>query len=257
MSEQLRFVYGEPALRIREKNKNYIVIGDLHIGAEKRFFKRGVKVYDASAVMAQRIKKIAKENNATALAILGDVKESVLHPDSAERREIERFFDELSDYEVLLVRGNHDPFLEDIIDLKISDELFVGDFALIHGHVWPSEEAMEKRWILAGHNHMAVRIKDKGKGIYFEKAWLVSKLSYANARKRYPKINRNAEMVVFPAFNDLIMGMAVNENIDENLSPIFRNKVFDYKNGTLFGLRGEVIGTPKSLSKKGAPPISR
>jgi hypothetical protein len=255
MKEQLQFVYGEPALTIKAGRKTCVVIGDLHIGAERRLFKRGVHVYGSNVIMAERLKKIAKASDASAIVVLGDVKESVLYPDNSERREIVGFFELLSDYDVTVVRGNHDSHLEEVVAVKPVDELLLGDFAMVHGHMWPSEDAMSRRWVLAGHNHMAVRITDKNKGIYFEKAWLVAKPNLKLALVRYPKMEKRAELVVFPAFNDLITGIAANEKIDNNFSPMFRNGVFDYKNGTLFSLMGDVLGTPKHLARKAIPKV--
>ena len=115
--------------------------------------------------------------------------------------------------------------------------------------MWPSEGALRARWLMAGHNHMAVRITDSGGGVYFEKAWLFTKPSIKKAAKRYPEINKMIELVVLPAFNDLIMGLPANDSMEDNLSPLFRSGVFGYKNGTLFSLMGDILGTPKSLAK--------
>jgi len=245
----MRFAYEEPAVIVRTGGKNYVVVGDLHIGAEKRVLKKGIRVYGSNMLMAERVARLAKEHNAKTVIILGDVKESVLYPDSWERKEIVNFFDKISDLNIMVARGNHDPHLEEIVKVKILDEIVIGEFAFVHGHIWPSENALRARWIMAGHNHMAVRITDSNKGTYFEKAWLFSKPNLKKALKKYPNMNKKVELVVLPAFNDLIMGTPANESINDNLSPLFRSGVFDYKNGVLFSLMGDILGTPKSLAK--------
>lgn len=249
---EVRFVYGEAAVVVNTEGKNRLVIGDVHIGAEQRFVGKGVHLYNIVDAMVEKIKRMMKEHSADCIIILGDVKDSILYPPMPETGEIKRFFEGLKDYDITVTAGNHDPHLDEVIGVgvRIVDELILGRSAFLHGHRWPSDAAMKCNYIFAGHNHSAVRIMDRNKGVYAEKAWLLAKLDKLGAKGRYPEANPGIRLVVLPAFNDLITGMPVNEVKDnEHLSPLFRNKIFDYGKAEVFSLRGERLGTPDSLAQ--------
>ncbi len=247
--EEVKFIYDEAAAVVYANGQDHLVIGDLHIGAERSFIRKGIRMYGVIGAMILKIKKLSTDFGTKNLIILGDVKDTVLYPDSVEGNELKTFFKELSDFDITITRGNHDPHLEEIVNCKMVDELCIGGFAFMHGHRWPSDAAMRSKMLFAGHNHIAISMRDKNKGFYGQKAWLVSKVNAKNASERYPKLNKKINLVVLPAFNDLILGMPVNEALDENLSPLFRNKVFDYKNAKVFSLRGEPVGTPSRIEK--------
>ena len=247
--EKVRFIYGESAAVVNANGRNHMIIGDLHIGAERRLAHKGIHIYDAVDVMLGKVKALLKEYGADSLIILGDVKDSILYPAAPEAMCVKRFFDGLKDYDVVVTRGNHDPHLEEIVSVRVVDELVINGFAFLHGHRWPTESAMRCAYIFAGHNHVAVSFVDKNRGFYNQKAWLVSELNRKAALEKYPNVNKEIKLVVMPAFNDLIIGMPVNEVYDENLSPLFRNNIFDYNKGKIYSLRGEPAGTPGSLKK--------
>jgi metallophosphoesterase superfamily enzyme len=80
--KNLRFVYDEPALIVNADGAEHLVVPDLHIGMELGLSRKGVHLFNATDRMAERIKRIMRfslEN----LIILGDVKESILYPESS------------------------------------------------------------------------------------------------------------------------------------------------------------------------------
>ncbi len=247
--ENVRFIYNEAAVAVTIDGIDRLVIGDLHIGAEKAFIRKGIKLYNAVEQMIKKIKHITKEFGIKELIILGDVKDTVLYPEPVESAEVKNFFKELSDYTITVTAGNHDPHLNEIADCKIVDELVIGGYAFLHGHRWPSDEAMRSDYIFAGHNHVAVSLRDKNNAFYNQKAWLVSKFNKKPGLERYPDANKNIVFVVLPAFNDLIVGMPVNDLKGDNLSPLFRNKIFDYRSAKVYSLHGEMIGTPSGIKR--------
>jgi uncharacterized protein len=247
--EKIKFIYDEAAVIVNAGNRDHLVIGDLHIGAERDFIKRGIRIYSAVEAMIKKIKKLMKEFNANDIIILGDVKDTVLYPDAVETNELKMFFKELAEYKITITTGNHDPHLKEIVDCNVVDELILDEFAFLHGHKWPSEDAMRSKYIFAGHNHIAVSLKDKNGAYYNQKAWLVSKFNKKEGLERYPEANKNISLVVLPAFNDLIVGMPVHKEIESTLNPLFRNKIFNYKSAQVYSLRGDVIGTPSKIKK--------
>ena len=249
-SEDIMFVYNEAAVVVRIDGKKYLVIGDLHLGVERKLLKKGVRIYSVVENTINRVRRLCAEFAVAGIIILGDVKDTILYPERWEQEMIRKFFDDLKGYDITITLGNHDGHLNEIIDCKMVDELVLGEFAFMHGHKWPSERAMLSKFIFVGHNHAAVSMKDKNGATYTQKAWLVAKINKKNAAKQYKRFNEEVQLVVLPAFNDLITGMPVNEAVDENLSPLFRNGVFDYKKARVYSIRGELVGTPSSLKTK-------
>lgn len=247
--EEIKFLYNEAAAVVRAEGREFLVIGDLHIGAESKFIHKGIRLYSAVEFMANKIKSLMKEFDLHNIIILGDVKDTILYPDKVESDSIKRFFSDLKDYNIMITSGNHDPHLDEIINVKIVDELLIDGFAFMHGHKFPSEAAMTAKYILAGHNHVAVSFLDKNKAFYTQKAWLVAPINARKAKEKYNSFNKNAKLVVLPAFNDLIIGMPVNEVYKDNLSPLFRNGIFDYKKAKVYSLRGELLGETSKIKR--------
>ncbi len=244
--EQIRFVYEEPAVVVEDDGERYIVVGDLHIGAERRFRQRGINIYKNEERMADKIKEIAKEFEAERLVLLGDIKESILYPDVQERNAIRNFFYRLEGMEMEILRGNHDAHLDEIINKKCQDEFMTKNFAFLHGNKWPTEEAMMRKTIISGHNHVAVETVDKNGARYIEKAWLIA--GRGRSKGEYKRINTK-ELIVMPAFNELITGYPVGKKgsgREEGMNPLLGNRIFSYRNADIFGISGSYYGKVKS-----------
>ncbi len=247
---EVRFIYGSAALLLQNSRERHLVLGDLHLGLERKLYDKGVHLYGASEHMARQVVELAGGNCTKSVILLGDIKESILYPDSAERRGIDEFFGLLEGLDIRIAVGNHDGHLGELVKLPMEDEIIIGNAALLHGHMWPSEEAMTKDYIIVAHNHVAASFIDEKGAVYNQKAWLVAKIDEAGAAARYVKFNASAKLIVMPAFNDLIIGKAVNEMDGNHINPLFRNGIFDYGNATIYAMDGSVLGTPSSLSKK-------
>jgi hypothetical protein len=245
---EVRFLYEKAALLLYSKEQRHLVLGDLHLGLERKLYDKGVHLYGTAEQMAKQVTELAHDNKADSIILLGDIKESILYPDSGERQGILEFFNLLKDFEIKIAVGNHDGHLDEIIKLPIENEILLGNVALLHGHMWPSDEAMMKDYLIVAHNHVAISLKDEKDAMYNQKAWLVAKLNPVGAEKRYKKFNAGIKLVVMPAFNDLIIGKPVNMLDERHINPLFRNSVFDYQNANVYTMSGNVIGTPESLS---------
>ncbi len=243
---EVRVLYNRAAILLRGKGDSYIVVGDLHIGMERKLRDKGIMLNTATENMASNLAKIAEENGAHKIIILGDVKESILNPDSVERALVNDFFKRLSGFEITITLGNHDSRLEEVVKADMRDEMLLDNVGLLHGHAWPSVEAMQKEYLIAAHNHIAMSF---GADRESHKAWLVANLNYKNASEVFDKVNKNIKLIVMPAFNDLITGMPVNEVREKNISPLFRNHIFDYDNSAIYSMEGTLVGTPDSIRK--------
>lgn len=245
----MRFIYGEPALLISARRSRWLVVGDIHIGAERRLSDKGVRLYGLWEQMSIKLLSLAETFSAKGIVLLGDIKDSILYPESWEQSDIRHFAKSLSCIEMLALRGNHDAHTDEIMGIELKDEVMLGDYALLHGNKWPSKAAMSKKALITGHNHVAVRIKDANGGIYSEKAWLIAKINASNAKRFYPSC-RAQSLIVMPAFNPVILGTAVGaERSDkDNISPLFRNGIFDYASADIYSIDGIYMGKASSLS---------
>ena len=247
----MRFIYDEPALILSVSGKEWLVVGDIHIGAERRLSDKGVNVYNMWKQMASKILSLSNTFSITGVILLGDIKDSILYPETWEQRDIRSFISELSHLELRIIKGNHDGHIDSILGIKAMDEILLGDYALLHGNKWPSQDALKKGTIITGHNHIAVSIKDDNGAVYSEKAWLIASAEKDKIREFYasPKAKR---LVVMPAFNPLILGMPVGKERKDkdNISPLLRNGLFDYSNADIYSLKGAYIGKVKALSSE-------
>ncbi len=248
--DSLRFVYKEPVI-ILEGRRRHIVIGDLHIGSERRFHKKGMHIYGHTDMMVKRILEISKTFDTDTVVLLGDIKDSLLYPDRFERDCLDRFFYGLRDLDITALRGNHDSHLEEILRIRMQDELLLDEVALLHGNKLPSEKAVGKNMIITGHNHVAIEIVDKNGARYYEKGWLISKARQRAANKFY-KGFLSKKMVTMPAFNELITGVPVGARDEKkrNINPLFSNHIFDYENAEVYTLYGEYCGVVGSFKSK-------
>ncbi len=245
---QIRFLYDGAALLLYSRAKRHLVLGDLHLGLERKLHERGVHIYSMAEHMAGQIKALAERGKTGSVILLGDIKESIMYPDAAERSSIDEFFRLLGGLDVRIAAGNHDGHLAELVKARIDNEIIIGNVAMLHGHMWPSEEAMTKDYIVVAHNHVAVSFRDENGALYNQRAWLVAKVDQSGARRRYKTFNVNAKLIVMPAFNDLIIGKAVNELEGNHINPLFRNMIFDYKNADIYSMDGSILGTPSSLA---------
>lgn len=241
MSEGIKFVYNEPAMIINTGWSKHLVIGDLHIGIERKLSDKGVHVYSASDAMAGRIRAMMKEFSLKKIIMLGDIKESILYPDAPTSRLIKGFFGQLDDFNITIVAGNHDAHLDEIIDLPITRELVLGRFSLLHGDKNPSEGAMLSDYMITAHSHAIARIKDANGAVYDQKVWLISKLNAVAAHRMYKRVNDQIKLVVMPAFNSLIMGTQMSRFYKESANPLIRNRIFDAGRAEMYNLMGQRI----------------
>ena len=236
----MKFVYDEPALIVGVDEKEYLVVADLHIGMEIGLSKKGVHLFNATDRMSDRIKHIMKEFSLENLIILGDVKNSILYPETAEIKLLKNFFRQLESFKINIIAGNHDAHLSEIIDHEVDKDLIIGNLGFIHGNRKPTESMMMLDYIISAHDHIAIRIVEKGGAYYEQKAWALYTLAKKDAKSFYEKFNDKIKLISMPAFNDLIMGTPI-DNKSKMLNPLISNNIFDYKSAEIYNLMGQRI----------------
>lgn len=215
---------GEPAAIADLGSERGLVLADFHAGIEQALrYENGVEVASRAEGRREHVGRLLGESDADRLVILGDFMHSIGGPSGAERGEIEVFLESLS-IPVTIVKGNHDGEIEPIIENARSPrtpgaipEVTVtpgggcrlGDVGFCHGHSWPAPKVLGARVVCVGHEHPQVRLTDEVGGGRTERVWL------RGALDREPFADRieawsDTDLVVFPAFNELMGGTWVN-----------------------------------------------
>ncbi len=159
-----------------------LVVADLHLG---------ILGFPDFSIL-DRLIDIYEKSKALRLIINGDVKHKL---GRTELNSVGRLIDNLKESvsELVVVRGNHDGYLDQITE--VWNVFKDGKNVFAHGHRKYKGVLDGKRIVLA-HSHPAVYIPDKIGGIK-ERAWL------------YGKIEKK-ECIVMPAFNEYCSSTAVN-----------------------------------------------
>lgn len=140
------------------KEKNMLLISDVHIGKVSHFRQHGVAVPNVSAEgNFRKLNKVVDHFDPDVIVFLGDL----FH--SKKNREWHLFEDWMAGItaKVVLVAGNHDVIAQkhyDALDVAIYAELEIDDFLLTHH---PTER--EAFFNFAGHIHPGVTLRDTGR----------------------------------------------------------------------------------------------
>ncbi|MCL4365274.1 MAG: metallophosphoesterase [Candidatus Marsarchaeota archaeon] len=231
------FIDGAPALMIEKER--LIVVGDLHIGVEEKFADSGISFPNAAAAMGRELRSIVEKNNASGVAILGDIKHRITNLTREDMNSFSSFFHAMDGIGIKVARGNHDAYIEDLLrrigfDASVSKEILTSDSALMHGNAMPSEEAVLKDYIICGHGHIAAQVNGVDR-----KAWLVASAG-GGMKEHYGKYNKNIKLIAAPAFNRLITGSRIGYETGEHL-PLLNNGLFDFSNAKAYDLYGNLL----------------
>ncbi|MEA3200463.1 MAG: uncharacterized protein QOE90_1891 [Thermoplasmata archaeon] len=243
-------LFGERALHLPEAGA--VALGDVHVGLESDLRQAGIHLPSQTETMRARIERILARTGARRLIVIGDLKHKVPYSTSQEIRELPWFFRGLP-AKVELVPGNHDVDLGGLLDVEAHDAtgILAGDVALLHGHAWPNPDIMTARTVVTCHNHPAVLLMDELGHRHKEPAWIRATFTDA-ARKEWPQLPPDAEMVVMPAFNELTGGTAFNALEGQRLlGPFFGNDLLDVEGARVYTLDGVELGTVGSLKRFG------
>ncbi len=215
--------------------KNYLIIADLHIGIELEIQEAGFSIKSQIYDFENRISKLIDKCRAEKLLILGDLKHNISAPVLWEKLRIYEFFEYLAEFfdKIIITKGNHDGNLEKVINVDVVEilrELKIGKFLFLHGH---ANSRKKSKFYIIGHNHPVIELKDKKGTKYRRKVWIFGR----NERKE--------EILVLPAFSNLVGGVAFNRD-EELLGPIIRR--FPRESFDIFLTNGTYLGKTKDVS---------
>jgi len=199
-----------------------LVVADFHAGIEQALRAEGVSLDSRAGERRDRLLSLVERTDSDRVVFLGDLMHAIGDPGGAERGEIEVLLERLADRGVgaTLVKGNHDGDIESWIDCEVTDGAGTrtGAVGFAHGHTWPAPEVLGAEVVCVGHEHPAVRLEDAVGASRVERAWLRGDLDPAAFADREGGAADGAELIVFPAFNDLAGATWVNVEGQEFLA---------------------------------------
>lgn len=267
----LRLIPDEAALLIKSAGARVLVVADLHLGFERELALAGIRLPSQTGRVLGRIEELAARYKPTRIVLLGDVKHTTVEIAPQEYREIPDFLKALRALgEVTIVPGNHDGDIMDLVprgvEVAPARGILVEDgkrrIALLHGHAWPEAQALAADALVFGHTHPTVEFREPSGLRMVEPAWVFARWErrkMAAAYLRFKGIDdggdplaafqgafglgvKSPRIVIMPAFNRLLGGMAMNAGEGAMLGPIFSSGAVDMEKAELYLLDGTYLG---------------
>lgn len=219
-----------------------LVIADYHAGIESELRSDGVEVASQRDARLDRLRSLVDLTGADRVVFLGDLGNHIGEPSGAELEELTALETSLQDVAVTLVPGNHDGRLGEVLDIDITpgSGTVMADVGFVHGHSWPSEGVLTADVVVVGHEHPTVRLTDEVGGSRIERVWLRGALAPAAFKARVSDETYDAidgDLVVAPAFNELVGGTWINVPEQAFLSPFLPDAAPDAAAYLLDGTR--------------------
>ena len=243
---EIQPIPNEPALFI--KNKQILVVADLHIGIESQLREQGLHASSQTQKMIDQLLSICKKYKPKEIILLGDIKHNIPSATIQERRDVRNFLKLIEEFGTIhIIPGNHDGFIKklspDEIIIHPSDGFIIENVGFVHGHRWPSEEIMRCEQIITAHTHPTIMFTDRLGYRTFESCWIKGMFLKNKLKEKYPN-STYPEILVMPAFNPLCGGLAANQ--EGITGPI--GKIIDIKNAEIYLIDGTSLGRVKDIS---------
>ena len=234
----LRILFEDSALLLTCKRR-VLIVSDIHIGYELELIKKGISLPQRTSAMAERLVEVGKRYQANDLFILGDVKHKVAWASSFDFFQVTSFFNKLNEWfkHVVVTLGNHDGGIKNLLPtnvevvsskgicLKCNDNVFT----LLHGNAWPRPESLGTSYIVTGHGHYMIELRDSIGLKLFEPVWVVGELNreryaeeFTESKSNIHIPKENIKLIILPAFNKIVGGIPINRALTRHTSPIIR-----------------------------------
>lgn len=184
-----------------------VVVADLHIGYESALEYDGIHIPRIqTAAVEEMLNRIVDLYDPDRLVVAGDIKHEFSRNLGQEFKDVRSVLNGLSDRtEVVLVKGNHDNYLENIvsrIEMPVVDSLLQGGVTIVHGHF-----DCAQRPLVMGHEHPSIKLVDRV-GAYLKLPCFVH--------------FKKEGIIALPAFSPLASGTDLTASSTDRLSPILR-----------------------------------
>lgn len=180
------------------------VIGDLHLGYESALEDEGMYIPRMNTqTIRDSLNRILCRYEPERFVLLGDIKHDFKRAPYECRDEVITILDMLRDAsEVVIVKGNHDNFIQNIlseVNMTAYDNIDLSGFRLEHGHVDSG-----KRPVIIGHEHPSVRFPGQvGGGVKLQ--------CFVHMKKD--------GIIVIPPFSPFSSGNDIASGLDAFMSP--------------------------------------
>mgnify|MGYP000846730507 FL=1 len=185
-----------------------VVVADLHIGYESALEYDGIHIPRIqTAAVEEALNEIVDLYDPIRLVVAGDIKHEFSRNLGQEFKDVRRVMDGLMERtEVILVKGNHDNYLETIvsrIEAPVMDRYVQGGMTIVHGH-----SNCDHRPLVMGHEHPSIKLVDR-----------------VGAYLKLPCFMHLKEegVIVLPAFSPLASGTDLTAAANDYLSPMLRS----------------------------------
>jgi len=250
----MKFLKEKPALLLDETDKRTLVISDLHLGLEYEIYKKGISIPPRVDKQKERINNLIGKTEAERIILLGDVKHNVPQTSVSEKERLPQFFEDLSQrVEVKITKGNHDGNIEKLVEgtnveITPTEGFREGKFYFNHGQSWPGKEIKDSEILIRGHSHPAVEFKDSLGFSSTVPCWVRGPTRRKVIEGKYEEDVDLEEIIILPAFNQLLTGMPMNKEEGKNLlGPVLENEAMDVDESKVHLLDGTYIGKLEDL----------
>lgn len=153
------FITDDLALHLPEEGT--VVVADLHIGYESALEAEGIHIPRVQTrAVIDSLSDLVSKYEPQRLVILGDLKHEFSRNLGQEMRDVRMVLDGLAERtDVILVKGNHDNYIENIvsrIQIPVVTQYDAGGLRFVHGH-----QACTARPLVMGHEHPSIKIVDR------------------------------------------------------------------------------------------------
>ncbi len=198
-----------------------LIVSDLHLGLEGTMTSDGnyVPKHQLDDILGD-IEELKVETNASRILVNGDLKNEFKTSRYSESQEIKKLIDFLREGfdEIILIKGNHDTFIESTVEekgLELKEFYQEEGILFTHGHIGLDElDAKDYETVVIGHEHPALALTDD--------IGMKEKVDCF----LFGQTSQGKDIVVLPAFSSISNGTNINETPQSQLlSPILRNQV--------------------------------
>ncbi|MEM7813806.1 MAG: metallophosphoesterase [Candidatus Aenigmatarchaeota archaeon] len=237
-----KFVSGHPAMALGD----WLIVADLHLGITRELYEAGVSLPSQISAFVKRLHDLKQLTCTSKLILLGDVKHKVPGISWQEEHELPDFLAALEFDEIMIIKGNHDGGIEQIIPSELKGKVKVkkwfaaGGHYFTHGHCKMTGTALRSptiSTIVIGHNQPAVLFQDSIGARYIEPVWVRGPLN---------GVYKGHELIIMPAFNNLRGHALVNRG--KFIGPIAKH--ISPRTARAFLLDGTDLGTLSNLKFK-------
>ncbi|MCF2135642.1 MAG: metallophosphoesterase [Candidatus Thorarchaeota archaeon] len=266
----MKIIFEDRAMLISGTAKTVLLIADIHLGYHIEMEHRIGAVFPPQhQEILERIRRLIDKYNVQTTYILGDLKHSIGADESYNWEAIPEFIKRLQrSSDLVIIPGNHDGDLyallprqtsiADIHGIMVTEE--PPYIAALHGHAWPSEQALAANILVIGHNHPSIGItrvaRTHSQVPIRRSAGSLPAIIKTRLEKNCVRQHIGADkiqddpvgtLIVLPSFNTLASGNRINRPDMTLQGPLFERGCAETHTAEVYSIDNVYLGTIESL----------